>query len=152
MIGHLTGDLRPVYDALCACEEAQIVQCSAHCFDISTWHPVQWFKLVSTQKISLLSFHKTSSFLNVLLHQYLTHCLLNPAEPLLNETFDPQSLRRVTYSELYSAVGDLVSALLDLGLKPGDRVGAYCSNCIVSWIDLLLRFLTEQGTLRSAWC
>ena len=41
-------------------------------------------------------------------------------------------LRKVTYGELYALVADLVSALLDLGLQPGDRVASYCSNCIVS--------------------
>lgn len=38
--------------------------------------------------------------------------------------------RRVTYARLYDLVADLVSALLQLGLKPGDRVASYCSNCI----------------------
>ncbi|EPQ59247.1 acetoacetyl-CoA synthetase [Gloeophyllum trabeum ATCC 11539] len=39
-------------------------------------------------------------------------------------------LRTVTYAGLYSLVADLVSALLSLGLKAGDRVAAYSSNCI----------------------
>ena len=39
--------------------------------------------------------------------------------------------RQVTYAQLYSMVADIVSALLLNGFKPGDRVGAYCSNCIV---------------------
>ncbi|KAI6047176.1 hypothetical protein EDC04DRAFT_2886989 [Pisolithus marmoratus] len=38
--------------------------------------------------------------------------------------------RRVTYAQLYDIVANLVSALLLLGLKPGDRVASYCSNCI----------------------
>lgn len=58
-------------------------------------------------------------------------------EPLLGETFNPASLRRVTYAELYAQVADLVSALLDLGLQPGDRIGSYCSNCIVSLLSKL---------------
>ena len=45
---------------------------------------------------------------------------------------DPQpTLRRVTYAELYDLVADLVSALLSYGLKPGDRVASYSSNCVV---------------------
>ena len=40
-------------------------------------------------------------------------------------------LRRVTYAELYALVADLVSAFLARGLKPGDRIASYASNCIV---------------------
>ena len=40
-------------------------------------------------------------------------------------------LRNVTYAELYDIVRDVVSALLYHGLKPGDRVASYSSNCIV---------------------
>ncbi|OBZ76479.1 Acetoacetyl-CoA synthetase [Grifola frondosa] len=39
-------------------------------------------------------------------------------------------LRRVTYAELYALVADLVSAFLSCGLKPGDRIASYSSNCI----------------------
>ncbi|KAI5124974.1 hypothetical protein M0805_007400 [Coniferiporia weirii] len=56
--------------------------------------------------------------------------LVQAVEPLVGERFDPAALRRVTYTELYALVADLVSALLELGLQPGDRVGSYCSNCI----------------------
>ncbi|KAL5507975.1 hypothetical protein ACEPAH_5593 [Sanghuangporus vaninii] len=56
--------------------------------------------------------------------------LVQVVEPRLGEKFDPASLRSITYAELYALVADLVSALLDLGLQPGDRVGSYCSNCI----------------------
>lgn len=38
--------------------------------------------------------------------------------------------RCVTYAQLYTIVADLVSALLQLGLKPGDRVASYSSHCI----------------------
>ena len=41
-------------------------------------------------------------------------------------------LRNVTYAQLYHIVRDLVSALLFHGLRPGDRVASYSSNCIVS--------------------
>lgn len=40
-------------------------------------------------------------------------------------------LIKYTYAELYSAVKHTVSALLKHGLKPGDRVAAYSSNCVV---------------------
>ncbi|KAI0751968.1 acetoacetyl-CoA synthetase [Irpex lacteus] len=39
-------------------------------------------------------------------------------------------LRKVTYAQLYDLVADLVSALLSQGLKSGDRVASYSSNCI----------------------
>ncbi|KAJ8509337.1 hypothetical protein ONZ45_g8488 [Pleurotus djamor] len=39
-------------------------------------------------------------------------------------------LRKVSYASLYETVANVASALLLHGLKPGDRVGAYCSNCI----------------------
>lgn len=53
---------------------------------------------------------------------------LVPAEPTpLNPTPD---LRRCSYAELYDLVSQLVSALLANGLKPGDRVASYSSNCI----------------------
>ncbi|KAH9936950.1 acetoacyl-CoA synthetase [Amylocystis lapponica] len=54
----------------------------------------------------------------------------------LIETIEPEpsnpapSPRRVTYAELYSLVADLVSAFLNCGLKAGDRVASYSSNCI----------------------
>ncbi|KDR83730.1 hypothetical protein GALMADRAFT_236077 [Galerina marginata CBS 339.88] len=39
-------------------------------------------------------------------------------------------LRRVTYAQLHTLVADVVSALLYHGVKPGDRVASYSSNCI----------------------
>jgi len=56
--------------------------------------------------------------------------ILCPAEPTADAPSPP--LRRVTYSELYNLVADIVSALLSYGLQPGDRVASYSSNCIVS--------------------
>lgn len=41
-------------------------------------------------------------------------------------------LRQCSYAELYELVAGLVSALLQYGIKPGDRVASYSSNCIVS--------------------
>jgi hypothetical protein len=41
-------------------------------------------------------------------------------------------MRRCSYAELYELVAALVSALLQHGVKPGDRVASYASNCIVS--------------------
>jgi hypothetical protein len=40
--------------------------------------------------------------------------------------------RTLSFAELYALVGDLASALLGAGLRPGDRVASYASNCIVS--------------------
>jgi acetoacetyl-CoA synthetase len=40
--------------------------------------------------------------------------------------------RTLSFAELHALVGDLVSALLGAGLRPGDRVASYASNCIVS--------------------
>ena len=48
----------------------------------------------------------------------------------------PLQLHNVTYAQLYDIVRDVVSALLYHGLRPGDRVASYSSNCIVrvfSW-------------------
>lgn len=39
-------------------------------------------------------------------------------------------LRRCSYAELYESVSQIVSALLANGIKPGDRVASYSSNCI----------------------
>ncbi|KAF7790811.1 hypothetical protein EIP86_001768 [Pleurotus ostreatoroseus] len=54
--------------------------------------------------------------------------IIEATEPTPSEPSPP--LRRVTYAELYALVADLVSALLSVGLKPGDRVASYSSNCI----------------------
>ncbi|KAF8913910.1 acetoacetyl-CoA synthetase [Gymnopilus junonius] len=44
---------------------------------------------------------------------------------------DPEPrLRRVTYAELYNLVADVASALLYHGVRPGDRIASYSSNCI----------------------
>jgi acetoacetyl-CoA synthetase len=40
--------------------------------------------------------------------------------------------RSVTYRALYDLVADVVSGLLTEGVKPGDRVASYSSNCIVN--------------------
>ncbi|KAF8974552.1 acetoacetyl-CoA synthetase [Flammula alnicola] len=39
-------------------------------------------------------------------------------------------LRNVTYAQLYALVADVVSALIYHGIKQGDRVASYSSNCI----------------------
>jgi acyl-CoA synthetase (AMP-forming)/AMP-acid ligase II len=41
-------------------------------------------------------------------------------------------LRKCTYAELYELVAALVSAFHKHGVKAGDRVASYSSNCIVS--------------------
>ncbi|KAJ7228657.1 acetoacetyl-CoA synthetase [Mycena pura] len=54
--------------------------------------------------------------------------LIQATEPTpLNPTPD---VRRCSYARLYDLVSQLVSALLASGLKPGDRVASYSSNCI----------------------
>ncbi|KAJ6485031.1 acetoacetyl-CoA synthetase [Mycena vitilis] len=64
----------------------------------------------------------------------MLHCrsnkvaLIQATEPTsLNPTPD---LRRCSYAHLYELVSQVVSALLVNGLKPGDRVASYSSNCI----------------------
>ncbi|KAL0950017.1 hypothetical protein HGRIS_010025 [Hohenbuehelia grisea] len=54
--------------------------------------------------------------------------LIQATEP--TKDLPSPALRQVSYADLYSMVANIVSALLLNGLKPGDRVGAYCSNCI----------------------
>ncbi|KAF8812424.1 acetoacetyl-CoA synthetase [Phlegmacium glaucopus] len=41
-------------------------------------------------------------------------------------------LRDITYAKLHDIVRDVVSALLYHGLRPGDRVASYSSNCIAN--------------------
>uniref|UniRef100_A0A0W0FJZ4 Putative acetoacetyl-coa synthetase n=1 Tax=Moniliophthora roreri TaxID=221103 RepID=A0A0W0FJZ4_MONRR len=54
--------------------------------------------------------------------------LIQPTEPTLEHPTPP--LRSCTYGDLYELVSSLVSAFLENGLKPGDRVASYSSNCI----------------------
>ncbi|EKM59066.1 uncharacterized protein PHACADRAFT_113281 [Phanerochaete carnosa HHB-10118-sp] len=60
----------------------------------------------------------------------------SPAKTALIEATEPHpadpkpALRRISYAELYVLVSDLLSALLAQGLRPGDRVASYSSNCI----------------------
>ncbi|KDQ64516.1 hypothetical protein JAAARDRAFT_145328 [Jaapia argillacea MUCL 33604] len=67
----------------------------------------------------------------------------SPHKVALIQTTEPTSadpnpaLRRITYSELYNLVADLVSALLLSGLKAGDRVASYSSNCIENVVACL---------------
>ncbi|KAJ6613430.1 acetoacetyl-CoA synthetase [Mycena sp. CBHHK59/15] len=65
----------------------------------------------------------------------MLHCRSQDKVALIQATeptpLDPNpDLRRCTYAELYDLVSQLVSALLANGLKPGDRVASYSSNCI----------------------
>ncbi|KAG5651428.1 hypothetical protein H0H81_008658 [Sphagnurus paluster] len=46
-------------------------------------------------------------------------------------------LRKCTYLQLYNLVADLASALLRNGLKPGDRIASYSSNCIENVVGCL---------------
>ena len=51
------------------------------------------------------------------------------AEPTSEEPLP--RLRKYTYLQLHNLVADLVSALICHGVKVGDRVASYASNCIV---------------------
>ncbi|KAK0453664.1 acetoacetyl-CoA synthetase [Armillaria borealis] len=62
--------------------------------------------------------------------------IIQATEPIANQSTSPE-LRRITYSQLYTAVADLVSAFLSNGLQPGDRVASYASNCIENVIACL---------------
>lgn len=70
------------------------------------------------------------------------------AEPTPNDPIP--RLRKVTYSQLYALVADIVSALVYHGIKQGDRVASYSSNCIVrflyrSSVTLCGFFLTSRS-------
>ncbi|KAF9009054.1 acetoacyl-CoA synthetase [Cyathus striatus] len=54
--------------------------------------------------------------------------LVHAIEPTSDAS--PPMVRKCTYAELYQLVCKLVSALLALGVKHGDRVASYSSNCI----------------------
>ncbi|KAI0335499.1 acetoacyl-CoA synthetase [Cubamyces sp. BRFM 1775] len=60
----------------------------------------------------------------------------SPDKTALVQAIEPEpnhpnpDFRRVSYAELYALVSDLVSAFLAHGLKPGDRIASYSSNCI----------------------
>lgn len=58
------------------------------------------------------------------------------AEP--SSEFPVIHTRRCSYAELYELVTALVSALLQHGVQPGDRVASYSSNCIVSVPTMIL--------------
>lgn len=57
-----------------------------------------------------------------------------PVNVLAEPTLDGASphIRQCTYDGLYKLVADLVSSFVSHGLKAGDRVASYSSNCIVS--------------------
>ncbi|KAH9899837.1 acetoacyl-CoA synthetase [Cubamyces lactineus] len=60
----------------------------------------------------------------------------SPDKTALVQAIEPEpnhpnpDFRRVSYAELYALVSDLVSGFLAHGLKPGDRIASYSSNCI----------------------
>ncbi|KAF5333725.1 hypothetical protein D9611_002601 [Ephemerocybe angulata] len=55
---------------------------------------------------------------------------IEATEPLATSEKPSPSYRKVSYAQLYALVADLVSALKANGLRPGDRVASYASNCI----------------------
>ncbi|KIM46175.1 hypothetical protein M413DRAFT_16904 [Hebeloma cylindrosporum] len=54
--------------------------------------------------------------------------LIEATEPTVDNP--SPTLKSVTYAQLYALVADVVSALILHGIKPGDRVASYSSNCI----------------------
>ncbi|OJT03733.1 Acetoacetyl-CoA synthetase [Trametes pubescens] len=60
----------------------------------------------------------------------------SPDKTALVQAIEPEpnhpnpEFRRVSYAELYALVSDIVSAFLAHGLKPGDRIASYSSNCV----------------------
>ncbi|KAF8709107.1 AMP-binding enzyme, partial [Rhizoctonia solani] len=54
--------------------------------------------------------------------------IIEAVEPTPDLASSP--LREITYAELYTKVADIVSALIEHGVKKGDRVASYSSNCI----------------------
>ncbi|CAE6455479.1 unnamed protein product [Rhizoctonia solani] len=54
--------------------------------------------------------------------------IIEAVEPTPDLVSSP--IRQVTYAELYTQVADIVSALIEHGVKKGDRVASYSSNCI----------------------
>lgn len=56
-------------------------------------------------------------------------------EPTPDEPSPP--VRKLSYNQLYHLVADIVSSLLLVPVRPGDRVASYSSNCIVSSLQSL---------------
>lgn len=54
--------------------------------------------------------------------------LVHTVEPTLSEPSPP--VRKLSYNQLYHLVADIVSSLLSVPVRPGDRVASYSSNCI----------------------
>jgi acetoacetyl-CoA synthetase len=50
---------------------------------------------------------------------------------------ETQLVRRLKYAELYEIVARLAKSLRDIGLQPGDRVGAYMPNMIETAVAML---------------
>ncbi|KAJ3997023.1 acetoacetyl-CoA synthetase [Lentinula boryana] len=66
---------------------------------------------------------------NMLQHRSLSKVALIQATEPTPQNAHPK-LKRCTYAELYSLVAHVVSALIHHGVKAGDRVASYSSNCI----------------------
>ncbi|CAE7229238.1 unnamed protein product [Rhizoctonia solani] len=54
--------------------------------------------------------------------------IIEAVEPLADLASSP--FRQISYAELYTQVANIVSALTEHGIKKGDRVASYSSNCI----------------------
>ncbi|KAJ3894142.1 acetoacetyl-CoA synthetase [Lentinula edodes] len=66
---------------------------------------------------------------NMLQHRSTSKIALIQATEPTPENANPE-LKRCSYAQLYTLVAYLVSALLHHGVKAGDRIASYSSNCI----------------------
>ncbi|KAJ3869570.1 acetoacetyl-CoA synthetase [Lentinula novae-zelandiae] len=66
---------------------------------------------------------------NMLQHRSTSKIALIQATEPTPENANPK-LKRCSYAQLYTLVADLASALLHHGVKAGDRIASYSSNCI----------------------
>ncbi|GJJ07461.1 hypothetical protein Clacol_001663 [Clathrus columnatus] len=72
-----------------------------------------------------------------MLHLRSSHqtALVSAVEPTSMEPKSP--IRKLSHNQLYHLVADLVSALLLVPVKPGDRIASYSSNCIENVVACL---------------
>ncbi|KAJ7700102.1 acetyl-CoA synthetase [Mycena rosella] len=80
----------------------------------------------------------------------MLHCRSSEKVALIQATeptpLDPSpDLRQCTYAQLYELVSRLVSSLLANGLKPGDRVASYSSNCIENVASIWVSAAADFG-------
>lgn len=69
------------------------------------------------------------------------------SSPVAAEAYPHPHYRKITYKQLYTLTSRVVNALEREGIKPGDRVASYASNCIVR----LSHFCLEGWGLTFSW-